>query len=53
MNGHTFVNIVLFEGKAQVLTSDSLLVAASDESKEMLLDLFGWGPAAQPTLRRQ
>ncbi|CAN0156789.1 unnamed protein product, partial [Ectocarpus fasciculatus] len=40
MNEHTFVNIVLFEGEAQVLTSDSLLIAASDENKEMLLDLF-------------
>ncbi|CAM9915913.1 unnamed protein product [Ectocarpus sp. 12 AP-2014] len=45
MNEHTFVNIVLFEGEAQVLTSDSLLIAASDENKEMLLDLFdGVGP---------
>eukprot|EP00903_Cladosiphon_okamuranus_P018586 g17109.t1 len=40
MNEHTFVNIVLFSGDAEVLTSESLLVPATDENKAMLLDLF-------------
>eukprot|EP00752_Nemacystus_decipiens_P003123 g2892.t1 len=41
MNEHTFVNIVLLESTAEVLTSESVLIPASDDNKEMLLTLFG------------
>eukprot|EP00903_Cladosiphon_okamuranus_P018583 g17106.t1 len=40
MNEHTFVNVVVFSS-AEVLTSESLLVPATDENKKMLLGLFG------------
>ncbi|CAN0256278.1 unnamed protein product [Ectocarpus sp. 12 AP-2014] len=47
MNEHTFVNIVLFESEAEVITSESVLISASDENKSMLLGLL-----AQVTPRR-
>eukprot|EP00752_Nemacystus_decipiens_P012745 g11286.t1 len=40
MNEHTFVNIVLFESEAKVITSDGVLVPASDENTDMLLGLL-------------